>query len=65
MVTSDEFTALAWQLDGGVTALFGYHGPLDAALAVVDGLREVDRNGWLAVAPLDTSDDDGCNSMFC
>lgn len=62
---SDEFTALAWHLDGDVTALFGYLGPLDAALAIVDGLMEVDRAGWLATAPLDTTGDDGCNSLFC
>lgn len=62
---SDEFTAIAWQLDGGLTARFGYRGPLQAALAIVDSLTQVDRNGWLAVAPLDTSDDDGCSSLFC
>jgi hypothetical protein len=57
--------AITWRPEAGVTALFGWHGPVDEALAIADSLYRLDRSEWEALVPPNTSTDDGCQSLFC
>lgn len=57
--------AVTWQPAPDVTALFGWIGPADEALAIARSLRRVDRATWEAYAEPDPMTDDGCNSLFC
>jgi hypothetical protein len=57
--------AITWQPEPGVTALFGWYGPVDEALAIVDSFYRLDRAEWEALVPEDMSTADGCRSLFC
>ena len=61
----DGIVAITWQPEPGVTALFGWRGPLDEALAIADSFYGLGRAEWEALVPPYTSPADGCRGLFC
>jgi hypothetical protein len=57
--------ALVWTAAPGLLVRIGLYGTLDEALAIARSVGEVDVTTWEAASVVDTSTDDGCNSMFC
>ena len=60
-----DLTAAVWSPEPDVTVLFGWRGDPDVARSVLASITEVDAATWEAGSVVDTSDDDGCYSLFC
>jgi hypothetical protein len=70
MVVVDDFgdserVAVVWSPAPDVTVLVGLIGTRADALAVARSVASVDRATWEAASVVDTSNGDGCTSMFC
>jgi hypothetical protein len=57
--------AVTWATSPGILVRIGLYGTLDDALTIARSVVEVDTATWAAASVVDTSTNDGCNSMFC